>query len=61
MIYLPPFVVPGVFWMNEEGEIQRYSRAYRRLLEALRDDEIPVDRLLTFSTLNDAIVLLKTS
>jgi glutathione-regulated potassium-efflux system ancillary protein KefG len=61
MIYLPPFVVPGALWMNEEAEIQRYSAAYRRLLEALRDYEIPVDKLLTFTTLNDAIVLLKTS
>jgi glutathione-regulated potassium-efflux system ancillary protein KefG len=61
MTYLPPFVVPGVLSMTEEGEIQRYSAAYRRLLEALRDDEIPVDKLLTFPTLNDAMVLLKTS
>ena len=60
MTYLPPFVVPGVLRMNEEGEIQRYSTAYRRLLEALRDNEIPVDRLLTFSTINDAMALLKT-
>jgi glutathione-regulated potassium-efflux system ancillary protein KefG len=61
MTYLPPFVVPGGLSMTDEGEIQRYSAAYRRLLEALRDDEIPVDKLLTFPTLNDAMVLLQTS
>jgi len=61
MTYLPPFIVSGVLWINDKTEIQGHSSVYRRLLEALRDDEIALDHLMTLPTLNDAMTLLKTS
>ena len=60
MTYLPPFVVPGVLFMESEAELLTYGSAYRRALEALRDGTIELSELMKLDTLNDAVALLPT-
>ncbi len=58
MEYLPPFVVHGTHRMTE-GEIQGHCEDWRRVLEALRDDRIDLERAGMLPRLNsdlDAIV-----
>jgi len=43
MEYLPPYVVFGTHRMGEE-QIQNAATEYRRLVEALRDDRLNLDR-----------------
>jgi glutathione-regulated potassium-efflux system ancillary protein KefG len=60
MTYLPPFIVPGVLWMNSEAELSAYGSVYRRSLEALRDDTLDLSELMKLDTLNEAMTLLPT-
>ena len=61
MTYLPPFVVPGVLWMQDEGELANYGSIYRRALEALRDNKLDVPEIMKLDTLNEAMALLPAS
>jgi len=61
MTYLPPFVVPGVLWMEDESELAAYASAYRRALEALRDNTLDVSEIMKLDTLNEAMALLPAS
>ena len=61
MTYLPPFVVPGVLWMEDDDELAGYGTIYRRLLEALRDNMLDVSEIMKLDTLNEAITLLPAS
>src|ERR1700722_78800 len=36
MTYLPPFIVPGVLWMQDQAELSTYGSVYRRGLGAPR-------------------------
>ena len=44
MEYLPPFVVYGTIRLGE-AEIEAAAGEYRRLIEALRDDRVDVERV----------------
>ena len=61
MTYLPPFVVPGVLWMEDDNELATYGKIYRRSLEALRDNTLDVSEIMKFDTLNEAMTLLPVS
>jgi glutathione-regulated potassium-efflux system ancillary protein KefG len=61
MTYLPPFVVPGVLWMDDENELAGYASTYRRALEALRDNTLDVSEIMKLDTLNQAMSLLPAS
>jgi hypothetical protein len=61
MTYLPPFVVPGVLWMDDEHELASYAATYRRALEALRDNTLEVSEIMKLDTLNQAMALLPAS
>ena len=61
MTYLPPFVVPGVLWMQDESELANYASIYRRALEALRDNTLDVPEIMKLDTLNEAMALLPAS
>jgi glutathione-regulated potassium-efflux system ancillary protein KefG len=61
MTYLPPFVVPGVLWMDDENELANYGSIYRRALEALRDNTLDVPEIMKSDTLNEAMALLPAS
>jgi glutathione-regulated potassium-efflux system ancillary protein KefG len=61
MTYLPPFVVPGVLWMDDEQELASYASTYRRALEALRDNTFDVSEIMKLDTLNQAMAVLPAS
>jgi glutathione-regulated potassium-efflux system ancillary protein KefG len=61
MIYLPPFVVPGVLWMDNQTDLNTYGSVYRQALEALQDHTIDVSELMNLHTLNEAVTLLPAS
>ena len=61
MTYLPPFVVPGVLWMEDQAELSTYGSVYRRALEALRDNAFDLSELMKLDTLNQAMDLLPAS
>ncbi|MBV8099248.1 MAG: NAD(P)H-dependent oxidoreductase [Verrucomicrobia bacterium] len=61
MTYLPPFVVPGVLWMEDQSELAAYGSIYRRALEALRDNTLDVSEIMKLDTLNEAMSLLPAS
>ena len=61
MTYLPPFVVPGVLWMEDDAELAAYGALYRRALEALRDNTLDVSEIMKLDTLNEAMALLPPS
>src|SRR6266481_9722266 len=46
MTYLPPFVVPGVLWMNSQTELSAYGSVYQKALEALRDHTLDLSELM---------------
>ncbi|HEX6563830.1 MAG TPA: NAD(P)H-dependent oxidoreductase [Chthoniobacterales bacterium] len=61
MTYLPPFIVPGVLWMDDAQELASYASTYRRALEALRDNTLNVSEIMKLDTLNQAMALLPAS
>jgi glutathione-regulated potassium-efflux system ancillary protein KefG len=61
MTYLPPFVVPGVLWMQDQAELSTYGSVYRRALVALRDNAFDLSQLMNLDTLNQAVDLLPAS
>ncbi|HEX4200817.1 MAG TPA: NAD(P)H-dependent oxidoreductase [Chthoniobacterales bacterium] len=61
MTYLPPFVVPGVLWMEDQAELSAYGSVYRRALAALRDHTFDLSELMKLDTLNQAVDLLPAS
>jgi len=61
MTYLPPFIVPGVLWMQDQAELSTYGSAYRRALAALRDHAFDLSELMKLDTLNQAVDLLPAS
>jgi glutathione-regulated potassium-efflux system ancillary protein KefG len=61
MTYLPPFVVPGALWMEDDQELASYASAYRRALEALRDNTLDLSEIMKSDTLNQAVALLPAS
>lgn len=61
MTYLPPFVVPGVLWMQDQEELSTYGSVYRRALEALRDNALDLSDVMRLDTLNQAMALLPAS
>jgi glutathione-regulated potassium-efflux system ancillary protein KefG len=61
MTYLPPFVVPGVLWMQDQDELSTYGSVYRRALEALRDNALDLSDVMRLDTLNQAMELQTAS
>ena len=61
MTYLPPFVVPGVLWMQDQEELSTYGSVYRRALEALRDNALDLSDVMRLDTLNQAMELVPAS
>lgn len=61
MTYLPPFVVPGVLWMQDQAELSTYGSVYRRALAGLRDDAFDLSEIMKLDTLNQAVDLLPAS
>jgi len=61
MTYLPPFVVPGVLWMQDQAELSTYGSVYRRALAALRDHALDLSELMKLDTLNQVVELLPVS
>lgn len=55
MKFLAPFVVHGSFRLGNDAEVAPYAAAYRRLLEALRDGTLDVDRAAAALTINDLV------
>ena len=59
MDYLPPFVVHGTLQMTED-RIQAHTQDYRRVILALRDDGIDLDKTRTYPHINaqlDAVLI----
>ncbi|NCF21223.1 MAG: flavodoxin family protein [Haliea sp.] len=52
MRYLPPFALYGARTALEEGRVGRHAEAWRRVLEALRDDRLDLDTAETLPRLN---------
>lgn len=52
MTYLAPFVVHGALRIGSDGAAASYVSAYRRLLEAVRDDQIDLVRAAAGETLD---------
>jgi glutathione-regulated potassium-efflux system ancillary protein KefG len=52
MEYLPPFVVHGTHRLDPDG-ITRAARSYLTVVEALRDPDLPLDRLRGLERIND--------
>lgn len=52
MEYLPPFVVHGTLQMDP-GTIERHAKAYRRLLQALRDKRVNLEAARKQARLNE--------
>lgn len=51
MTYLPPFVVHGILGMDPPT-IEQHAADYRRVIEALRDDRLPLETLDGMHRLN---------
>ena len=52
MTYLAPFVVHGALRIGSDGAAASHVAAYRRLLEAVRDDQIDLGRAAAAETLD---------
>lgn len=52
MRYLAPFVVHAALRVSNEGDVAGPREAYRRVIEAARDDHIDLERAATAETLN---------
>lgn len=50
--FLAPFVVHAALRIETPAQVEPHVRDYRRLLEALRDDEVDLDRAATAERLN---------
>jgi glutathione-regulated potassium-efflux system ancillary protein KefG len=61
MRYLAPFVVHAALGLSSESDVAPYSHAYRRFIEALRDDRVDLDRAGRAATLNDELDSILTS
>jgi glutathione-regulated potassium-efflux system ancillary protein KefG len=55
MSYLPPFALHGTHRLTKEEAVETAGQ-YRRLLESLVNDHIPVDQMQSFSYLNDWVI-----
>lgn len=53
MRFLAPFVVHGALRVRVDDDVAEARAAYRRLLEALRDDRIDLERAAEAATLNE--------
>jgi glutathione-regulated potassium-efflux system ancillary protein KefG len=53
MRFLAPFVVHGTLRMHTDADVAPYGRAYRQLLEALRDGQLDLERAARAQKLND--------
>lgn len=51
MTYLPPFVIHGTHRLDDAA-IREAARAYRVVLEALRDDRVPLDAIAALPRIN---------
>lgn len=54
MNYLPPFVIYGTH-LKENEDIDKNARAYRQVLETLRDNKVPIDDIMRMYYLNELI------
>jgi putative NADPH-quinone reductase len=52
MVYLPPFALFGARSAVEEGRVDDHVSEWVRVLEALRDDRLDIDRAQRLTTLN---------
>lgn len=62
MRFLAPFVVHGALRVEGAEQVEPYLQDYRRLLEALRDDAVDLERAAAAETLNarlDAVLQAK--
>lgn len=55
MRFLAPFVVHGSFRLGSDEDVAPYAAAYRRLLVALRDGAIDLERAAAAPTINDLV------
>ncbi len=55
MKFLAPFTVHGSFRLGSDADVVPHSRAYRRLLEALRDDTIDLEAAAAAQLLNELL------
>jgi glutathione-regulated potassium-efflux system ancillary protein KefG len=53
MKYLAPFVVHGSFRLNSDADVAPHAAAYRRLLEALRDDGLDLEKAAHAERINE--------
>ena len=60
MRFLAPFVVHGSFRLASDADVAPYAAAYRRVLEALRDDRLDLDRAAAAERLNDDLDAMTT-
>ena len=58
MRYLPPFALFGARTALEEGRVDRHASAWRRVLEALRDETLNLAAVDTLPRLNDNLEAL---
>jgi glutathione-regulated potassium-efflux system ancillary protein KefG len=61
MVYLPPFALFGSRTAVEEGRIDQHVAAWIRLLTALRDDRLAIDRALPLPQLSDHLDAVLTA
>ena len=54
MQFLPPFVVHGTLGVTDE-ELDHHAAEYRRVLEAVRDDRLPLEGMESMSRLNQDV------
>lgn len=52
MRYLAPFVVHAAHWLETDEQLRPHGDDYRRLLEALRDDRVDLERAAAAERLN---------
>jgi glutathione-regulated potassium-efflux system ancillary protein KefG len=55
MKFLAPFVVHGSFRLGSDDDVAPHAAAYRRLLEALRDGTLDLERAAAATTINELI------
>jgi len=55
MRFLAPFVVHGALRLETAEQVKPHAEAYQRLLAALRDDTLDLDKAAKAETLNDLV------
>ena len=55
MKFIAPFVVHASLKVETDEHMAPYNAAYRRLLEALRDDTLDIERAMKVETVNDVL------